>query len=583
MGYRRPLLSELNDVDASSQADRFALVWDTEAGFHRYTELNVAAIVGLQDLLEEYSSSIGARVVANNPISGGTATKISFDEKGLVTGGTAATTADVDDSLNRRYVTDEQLELLLKTSGTNTGDQDLSGYSQIGHGHAISEITGLQTALDLKADLIGGVIPSSQLPALVKTDVFTVDSEDEMLALDAQTGDLAIRTDITKTFVHNGGDSGTDEDWSELISPTDAVTSVNGLIGAITLGYADVGAAAAIHYHTIADVTGLQTALNGKADSVHAHTISDITDLPVIAKSSTGNAIVQANATGTINDSFLPTYLVRANSTNTITKQQAFTVDNSNIASVWESTFGTKYTVLDIRAGDGANSRVAGIRLIDTATGANGRRWEFRKGDNNAFEFFYFNASGGSSKPFSIDPDAPSNSFILKTSGYAGFGTSAPIAKVHVHAGSDIQANVVDGPLAAIINAFPGSGTSDQYKDAILGLGVSVPHVYLCGGASFSNNARGRFTVRIRTDGGVFNDRFCIDYLGRSAFNHTAPKATIHGIGSTIVGAATSAVVDADLGNGQINFYLDETGHNLKVKVKYSNGTIRTATIALVA
>lgn len=35
------------------------------------------------------------------------------------------------------------------------------------------------------------------------------------------------------------------------------------------------------------------------------------------------------------------------------------------------------------------------------------------------------------------------------------------------------------------------------------------------------------------------------------------------------------------LANGQISFYLDELGNTLKVAVKYSDGTVKTGTIAL--
>lgn len=44
--------------------------------------------------------------------------------------------------------------------------------------------------------------------------------------------------------------------------------------------------------------------------------------------------------------------------------------------------------------------------------------------------------------------------------------------------------------------------------------------------------------------------------------------------------AAASAPSDNSLLNGQAAFYLDESGHNLKIKVKYSDGTVKTATVA---
>lgn len=66
---------------------------------------------------------------ANTPITGATKTKITYDANGLVTAGADATTADIADSTNKRYVTDAQLTVIGNTSGTNTGDQDLSSYA----------------------------------------------------------------------------------------------------------------------------------------------------------------------------------------------------------------------------------------------------------------------------------------------------------------------------------------------------------------------------------------------------------------------------------------------------------------------
>jgi hypothetical protein len=61
-------------------------------------------------------------VAANTAIVGATKTKISYDSKGLVTSGADATTADIADSTNKRYVTDANLTTIANTSGTNSGD-----------------------------------------------------------------------------------------------------------------------------------------------------------------------------------------------------------------------------------------------------------------------------------------------------------------------------------------------------------------------------------------------------------------------------------------------------------------------------
>jgi hypothetical protein len=73
-------------------------------------------------------TALDLKVDENAAITGATKTKITYDSKGLVTSGADATTADIADSLNKRYVTDADLTKLSNTSGTNTGDQDLSGY-----------------------------------------------------------------------------------------------------------------------------------------------------------------------------------------------------------------------------------------------------------------------------------------------------------------------------------------------------------------------------------------------------------------------------------------------------------------------
>lgn len=63
------------------------------------------------------------KVDENAAITWATKTKITYDAKGLVTAWADATTADIADSLNKRYVTDAQLTILWNTSWTNTGDQ----------------------------------------------------------------------------------------------------------------------------------------------------------------------------------------------------------------------------------------------------------------------------------------------------------------------------------------------------------------------------------------------------------------------------------------------------------------------------
>jgi hypothetical protein len=70
----------------------------------------------------DLQTALDGKVDENTAITGATKTKITYDAKGLVTAGADATTADIADSTDKRYVTDAQLVVVGNTSGTNTGD-----------------------------------------------------------------------------------------------------------------------------------------------------------------------------------------------------------------------------------------------------------------------------------------------------------------------------------------------------------------------------------------------------------------------------------------------------------------------------
>lgn len=88
----------------------------------------------------------------------------------------------------------------------------------------------------------GGKIPTSELPAIAISETFVVANESAMLALTAQTGDIAIRTDVNKSFILTASPASTLGNWQELLAPLDSVTSVDGNTGAVDLSgiYVDV-------------------------------------------------------------------------------------------------------------------------------------------------------------------------------------------------------------------------------------------------------------------------------------------------------------------------------------------------------
>ena len=71
-------------------------------------------------------------------------------------------------------------------------------------------------------------VPLAQLPAVAITDTFVAASEAAMLALSAQTGDIAIRTDLNKTYILQGSAAATLANWKELlVSPSVAAAGTH--------------------------------------------------------------------------------------------------------------------------------------------------------------------------------------------------------------------------------------------------------------------------------------------------------------------------------------------------------------------
>ena len=83
-------------------------------------QLGADAVTTVQDIKDFATNGFVAK---NAPITGATKTKITYNTDGLITSGADATTADIADSPNRRYITDAQQTVLNNTSNTNSGDE----------------------------------------------------------------------------------------------------------------------------------------------------------------------------------------------------------------------------------------------------------------------------------------------------------------------------------------------------------------------------------------------------------------------------------------------------------------------------
>jgi hypothetical protein len=139
-------------------------------------------------------------------------------------------------------------------------ETSIAGKSDVGHTHTATQITDFNSAVDGRISVqkgasngiasldSSGKIPNSQLPAFAISQVYIVSSQAQMIALTAQEGDVAVRTDLNKSFIHNSGTSGTVSDWQELLTPTDAVLSVNGQTGNVSLTSSDISEGSNLYY-----------------------------------------------------------------------------------------------------------------------------------------------------------------------------------------------------------------------------------------------------------------------------------------------------------------------------------------------
>ena len=135
-----------------------------------------------------------------------------------------------------------------------------------------------------------GKLKSSIIPQIAITDTFVVASQAAMLALSsAQVGDVAVRTDINKSFILKADGYSTLANWQELLTPTDKVQSVNGKTGAVTIGCSDIGAATTtqLSNHASSDIHLTTTQKTKIADSKNYLIISGASQAVATSTSST--------------------------------------------------------------------------------------------------------------------------------------------------------------------------------------------------------------------------------------------------------------------------------------------------------
>jgi hypothetical protein len=137
------------------------------------------------------------------------------------------TASQVIQETDLRFLTDDEraeiISLRTDVGALETGITDYIPLTQKGAANGVATLDG------------NAKIPTSQLPSLAVTETFVVTSEAAMLALTAQVGDVAVRTDIKENFILQTEPATVLSNWIMLQTPTDVVTSVNGNVGAVSI------------------------------------------------------------------------------------------------------------------------------------------------------------------------------------------------------------------------------------------------------------------------------------------------------------------------------------------------------------
>ena len=222
----------------------------------------------------------------------------------ITSGGGAITLASIIAALGYTPENDANKQNSLATDGSGvkypTVDAVNTKVSNIDNTSDLNKpiSTATQTALNLKENTANkniangyaglgsdGKLISSQLPSITITDTFVVGSQSAMLSLVAETGDVAVRTDVNKSFILQGDTPSDLADWQELLTPTSTVSSVFGRTGAVTANSGDYTADQisetasrkfqSLEQKTYNDATSsIQTQLNGKVSLTGTETIT---------------------------------------------------------------------------------------------------------------------------------------------------------------------------------------------------------------------------------------------------------------------------------------------------------------------
>jgi len=309
-------------VVAASNASRLTIGTVATLGPGEPATAEIAGDPGAQTL------SLGIPRGADGEGSGvGGSTNLAYTAS--PTGGTVTSDTGTDatiplaDGTNAGLMTPSQKAPLDATSGTNTGDQDLSSYSLASHNHtgvydpagtAASAVSAHEGAADPHPGYVlesavgaaggvasldgGGQVPAAQIPAIAITEYLgSVASQAAMLALTGQKGDWCIRSDTGTTWIITGTDPTLIGGWTELVYPAAPVSSVAVRSGAVTLTSTDLTDSTTTGRQLVAaaDAAAARTAI-GAGTSSFDGAYGSLSGKPTLGTASALNVPASGNA-----------------------------------------------------------------------------------------------------------------------------------------------------------------------------------------------------------------------------------------------------------------------------------------------
>ena len=205
-----------------------------------------------------------------------------------------------------------------------------------------------------------------------------------------------------------------------------------------------------------------------------------------------------------------------------------------------------------IQLSDGTNTRsVLGLRTGDIAVGNAGA---VGIGETSPANKLSVAGSASVGSGYSTTA-APTDGMIIQ--GATGIGTTSPTSGIKLD---------VNGKLRATDQARFASGA------------VGTPSISFDGDTNTGIFQPRADTMALTTNG---SERLRILENGAIGIGTSEPHVRFHSTGSTIVGVDYIQCPPENMGNGQLNFWVDETNHKLKFKVKYSDGTVKNGEVSL--